>query len=136
MGSPCALTSCRLQLRDVLGAFVVRVLSGHHLVPLAALLVQHVWDLQGSFSLCSQVQVLLSKVGPQLPDFKLEEKTTHKPCLSCEQSQKLKCYSWGPVPIPEHCRSGKTHSGAEPGHESKLVLLSQSPGEPDHCSHF
>lgn len=71
-----ALTSGRSQLSDVLGGFVVRILSGHHLVPLAALFVQHVWDLQCSLSLCSQVQILLSKVSSQLPDFKLEEKTT------------------------------------------------------------
>lgn len=69
------LTSCRAQFRDALGGFVVRVFGGHHLVPLAALLVQHVRDLQCSLSLCSQVQILLGKVGPQLPDFKLEGKT-------------------------------------------------------------
>lgn len=69
-----ALTLGRSQLRDVLSAFVIRVFSGHHLVPLAALFVQHVWDLQCGLSLCSQVQILLSKMGPQLPDFKLEEK--------------------------------------------------------------
>lgn len=70
------LTSRSSQLRDALGGFIIRVLSGHHLVPLAALFVQHMGDLQGSLSLCSQVQILLGKVGPQLPDFKLEERTT------------------------------------------------------------
>lgn len=71
-----ALTSWRLQLSDGLSGFIIWVFSGNHLVPVAALLVQYVWDLQCSFSLCRQVQILLSKVGPQLPDLKLEEKTT------------------------------------------------------------
>lgn len=71
-----ALTSWSLQLGDGLGGFIIWVFSGNHLVPVAALFVQHMWDLQRSLSLRSQIQILLSKVGPQLPDLKLEEKTT------------------------------------------------------------
>lgn len=68
-----ALTSWSLQLSDVLSAFIVWIFSCHHLVSVAALFVQYVGDLQRSLSLCSQVQILLSKVGPQLSDLKLEE---------------------------------------------------------------
>lgn len=70
-----ALTLWRSQLSDVLSGFIIRIFGCYHLVPVAALFVQHMWDLQRSLSLCSQIQILLSKVGPQLPDFKLEEKT-------------------------------------------------------------
>lgn len=71
-----ALTLWRSQLGDVLSGFIIRIFGCYHLVPVAVLFVQHMWDLQRSLSLCSQIQILLSKVGPQLPDFKLEEKTT------------------------------------------------------------
>lgn len=71
-----ALTSWGSQLSDVLGGVIIRIFSCYHLVPVAALFVQYMWDLQRSLSLCSQIQILLSKVRPQLPDFKLEEKIT------------------------------------------------------------
>lgn len=51
-----------------------------HLLETAALFTPHMVDLHGCFTLCYKVQILLSQVGPELPDFKLmkEEEMTGK----------------------------------------------------------
>jgi hypothetical protein len=49
-----------------------RALALHHLVA-APLLAPHMVDLHSSLLLCSQVQVLLGQVGPELSDLKLRE---------------------------------------------------------------
>lgn len=50
-----------------------------HLLETAALFTPHMVDLHGCFTLGNKIQVLLSQVGPELPDFKLtKEKDERK----------------------------------------------------------
>jgi len=86
-------------------------------------------DLQRSLSLRSQIQILLSEVGPQLPDFKLEKKQHHI-LMSYKHGQKSVFYSWGPVTqfITKPLQTGDSkYSVAELGCESQLLMLSPEP---------